>query len=214
MFQLTKVWVDPGPGVDSVEVRYTWCLPGKEPVWDGEEYAEIMVPVPGTDPVVRTAALEIPRYVEGHDCYLLHYRFGPGGEHRHGYSPVFTEEIIANEVEYVDEQGDLTEVRLLWSVGGWADPNWSQAALEGLPRPAADATTGPGTEQDGIAELAIYELVQSVPLPRRYVAQVCGPRGAEVEYCYQLLRAHSPLPEDDFERWDDNGGTKYYLTLA
>jgi hypothetical protein len=214
MFQLTKVWVDPGPGVDTVEVRYTWCLPGQEPAWDGEEYAEIMAPVPGTDPVVRTAALEIPRYVDGHDCYLLHYRFGPGGEHLSGYSDVFTEEIVPAEVEYVDEKGELTEVRVLWSVGGSADPNWSQSALEGLPRPASlPAPTGPGTEQDGLAELAIYELVQTVPLPRRYVAQVCGPRGCEVEYRYQLLRTSSPLPEDGFERWDDNGGQQYHLTL-
>ena len=213
MFQLTKTWVDPEPGIDTVEIRYTWCRNGAEPAWDGTEDADVMVPVPGTDPCVRTATLEIPRYLEGQDCYLLHYFFGPGGEHVEGYSPVFTDEIIASEVEYVDHDGALTEVRVLWSVGGWADQNWSQASLEGLPVPApASGPTGP--EQDGLADDAIYELVQTVPLPRRYVAKVWGPRGACVEYAYQLLRTNSPIPGSDFQHWDDNGGKRFQLTLA
>lgn len=212
MFQLTKLWVDPGPGVESMEIRYLWCASGGQPAWDGTEEAEVMVPVPGTDPCVRTATLEIPRYVEGSDCYLLHYRFGPGGEHVDGYSPVFTEEIAARDVEYVDHVGDLTEVRVLWSVDGWTAPNWSQAILDGLPASVA-APGGPGGEQDGVTDDAIYELVQTVPLPRRYVARMSGPRGHSVEYVYQLLRTGSPFPEDDFVRWDDNGGKRFYASF-
>jgi hypothetical protein len=212
VFQLTKVWVDPGPGIDTMEIRYTWCAHGEEPRWEGEEYAEIMSVVPDTSPRIRTAALEIPRYVSGQDSYLLHYRFGQGGEHIGGYSPVMTDEIVAREVEYVDDKGDLTEVRVLWSVGGGGAPNWSQARLEGLSLPAT-GPTGPDAEGEGLADDAIYELIQTVPLPRRYVAKVWGPRRETVEYVYQLLRTNSPLPEDDFERWDDNRGEKFYVTL-
>jgi hypothetical protein len=212
MFQLTKVWVDPGPGVESMEIRYVWCASGGQPAWDGTEEAEVMVPVPGSDPCVRTATLEIPRYVDGSDCYLLHYRFGPGGEHVDGYSPVFTEEIVARDVEYVDHVGDLTEVRVLWSVGGWTAQNWSQATLEGLPLSVA-APGGAGGEQDGVTDDAIYELVQTVPPPRRFVARMSGPRGQCVEYVYQLLRTGSPFPEDDFVRWDDNGGKRFYASF-
>jgi hypothetical protein len=212
MFQLTKVWVDPGPGVESMEIRYTWCASGSEPAWDGTEEAEVMVAVPGTDPCVRTADLEIPRYVDGADRYQLHYRFGPGGEHVDGYSPVFTEEIVSREVEYVDHAGELTEVRVLWSVGGWTAPNWSQATLDGLP-PSVAAPGGQGDEQDGVSDDAIYELVRTVPLPRRYVARMSGPRGQSVEYVYQLLRTGSPLPDDDFVRWDDNGGKRFYAVF-
>lgn len=213
MFQLTKTWVDPEPGIDTMEIRYTWCANGESPTWDGTEEAEVMVPVPGTDPCMRTATLEVPRYLHGHDCYLLHYRFGPGGEHADGYSPVFTEEIAAGEVEYVDHDGRLTEVRVLWSVGGWSDQNWTQATLDGLAvSPPASGPTGP--EQDGLAEDAIYELVQTVPLPRRYVAKVWGPRGSCVEYVHQLLRTNAPLPDDCFQYWDDNGGQRYSLRLS
>jgi hypothetical protein len=212
MFQLTKVWVDPGPGVDTMEIRYTWCPPGSEPGWDGDEEAEVMTPVAGTDPSVRTATLEIPRYVDGNPSYLLHYRFGPGGEHVDGYSSVITEEIVSREVDYVDHQGDLTEVRVLWSVGGWSAPNWSQATLVGLP-PSIAAPGAPGDEQSGLTDDAIYELVQTVPLPRRYVARIWAPRGDSVEYVYQLLRTGSPAPDQDFERWDDNEGKRFYTTL-
>jgi hypothetical protein len=212
VFQLTKLWVDPGPGIDTMEIRYTWCRHGEEPHWDGDEYAEVMAVLPDTDPPVRTAALEVPRCLDGDDSYVLHYRFGPGGEHITGYTPVISEEIVSAEVEYVDQDGDLTEVRVLWSVGGPGAPNWSQATLDGLP-PAVRGPTGRADEQEGLTDDAIYELVQTVPLPRRYVARVGGPRGAEVEYVYQLLRTNSPLPETDFERWEDNGGKKFYVTL-
>jgi hypothetical protein len=212
MFQLTKVFVDPGPGVETMEIRYTWCAPGAEPTWDGDEEAEVMTPVAGTDPCVRTATLEIPRYVNGSPSYRLHYRFGPGGEHVEGYSPVITDEIVAHDVEYVDHDGALTEVRVLWSIGGWSAPNWSQATLDGLP-PSVAAPGRPGDEQSGVTDDAIYELVRTVPLPHRFIARIWAPRGNCVEYVYQLLRTGSPIPGDDFERWDDNGGKRFQTTL-
>ncbi len=208
MFQLTKLWVDPSTHIDTMEVRYTWSSLGESPSWDGDEEAEVMRVVPNTDPKVRAADLEIPRYVNGEDTYLLHYRFGPGGEHLEGWSPVFSEVIMASEVEYLDRVGDLTEVRVLWSVDGSIASNWSQASLEGL---AISQTPDP--EQEGIADAAIYEFVQTVPLPRRYVAKVWGPQGAKVAYTYQLLRTNSPLREQDFERWDDNEGERFWMSL-
>lgn len=210
MFQLTKVWVDPEPGIDTIEIRWTWSAPDEQPLWDENESAEIMSVVANTDPAVRTAEVEIPRYVDGNDSYLLHYRFCRGGEHMAGWSPVFTEEIVTHEVEYIDTQGDLTEVRVLWSVAGSTAPNWSQATLLGLP---TSGQRTPDPEQEGLVDEAIYELVHAVPLPRHYVAKVWGPRGSTVEYSYQLLRTNAPVAEDQFERWDDNGGKHYRVEL-
>ena len=210
MFQLTKAWVDPEPGIDTIEIRWTWSRADEPPDWEENEGAEIMSVVPGTEPVVRTVEVEIPRYVDGQDSYLFHYRFSRGGEHMEGWSPVFTERIVSRPVEYIDTVGDLTEVRVAWSVAGSTAPNWSQATLEGLP------SVGPGTpdpEQEGLADEAIYELVQTVPLPRRYVAKVWGPEGSTVEYRYQLLRIHAPVEADQFEHWDDNEGRRYRIEL-
>jgi hypothetical protein len=211
VFQLTKIWVDPEPGIDTIEIRWTWSAADGSPDWDDNDAAELMSIVPGSNPVVRTAEIEIPRYVDGRDSYLLHYRFSRGGEHHQGFSPVFTERIVSREIEYVDTKGELTEVRLVWSVAGSTAPNWSQATLVGLP------ASGPGTpdpEQAGVADEAIYELIQTIPLPRRYVAKVWSPEGSTVEYRYQLLRNYAPTEADQFERWDDNGGAQYHVELT
>ena len=121
-------------------------------------------------------------------------------------SEVFSEEIVSREIDYLDREGRITEVRLLWGVDSWNAPNWTQATLEGLNLQTLPNRAGHDREGEGLADDAIYELIQTVPLPRRYVGKVWGPRGAQVEYRYQLLRTNSPLPEDDFAMWiTDNG---------
>jgi hypothetical protein len=214
MFQLTKIWVDPDDNVDSVEIRYTWSPIGSKPAWGTNEEAEVMMVVPGTTPRVRQGVLEIPRYLNDKDSYLLHYQFGGGGEHHAGFSHIFTEEIVAREIPYVDEEGKITEVRLLWSIDGWNAPNWTQARLQGLPLNLGKDTAGHDTEGEGIADEAIYELVQTVDLPRHFVAKVWGPKGSTVHYSFQLLRTNAPIPGDEFVRWDNNGGQNYTVQLT
>lgn len=213
MFQLTKIWVDQDPGIEMVELRYLWAPLGEPAHWEGQEETEVMAVVPNTMPRVRQAVIEIPRYMNGKDAYQLHHRFVYVLGGREEFSPVYTEEIIAQEVPYLDQEGRITEVRLLWGVNGWAAQNWTQAKLEGL-QLETTPTPGHDMEGEGIADDAIYELIQTVPLPRRYIAKVWGPRGATVEYVYQLLRTNSPLPEDDFARWDNNDLQNYRVVLT
>lgn len=214
MFQLTKVWVDQEPGIGMVEIRYLWSPLGEPARWEGQEEEEVMTAVPNTNPQVRQAVIEIPRYIDDKDSYQLHYRFVVVRQGREEFSPIFTEEIVAREVPYVDNAGRITEVRLLWGVNGWGAQNWTQAKLEGLNLQTIPTRAGHDIEGEGIADDAIYELIQTVPLPRRYVAKVWGPRGATVEYAYQLLRTNSPLPDDDLETWDNNESQNYRLALT
>ena len=209
MFQLAKVWIDNTPNPRTVEIRYTWSELGGKPSWSGHEESRVMSVLPNTNPPLRLALIEIPRKAN----YLLHYRFGGGGESREGFNHDFTEEIVSGEVEYVDNEGLITGVRVLWSVGGWGAPNWSQAKLKGLNLNTSEreGKRGGGV---GIADEAIYELVQTVPLPRRFAAQIWGPKGATVEYTLQLLRSNSPVPESDFVRWDNNQSQNYRAVLA
>jgi len=213
VFQLTKVWVDPNDRVDSVAIRFTWSALGAPAKWQGNDEAEVMAVIPNTNPKVRQAAIEIPRYLDGEDNYLLHFQFGGGGEPHTGFSQVYTEEIVAQEIPYVDNEGRVTEVRLLWSVGGWNAPNWSQARLEGLALYYDKNAPGHDQEGEGIADEAMYEMVQTVPLPRRFIGKVWGPRGATVEYSILLLRTNTPAPGDEFEKWDNNGGKNYSIVL-
>jgi hypothetical protein len=214
MFQITKVWVDPPDKVDSVEIRFTWSAIGEAPKWQGNDEAEVMSVIPNTTPRVRQAAIEIPRYLDGKDNYLLHYQFGGGGEHHAGFSQIYTEEIVSREIPYVDNEGLVTEVRILWSVGGWSAPNWSQSRLEGLALNYDKNEAGHDQEGEGIADEAMYEMVQTVPLPRRFVGKVWAPRGASVEYSLLLLRANTPTGNDEFQRWDNNGGKNYSVVLS
>jgi hypothetical protein len=214
MFQLTKVWIDQEPGIEMVEIRYLWSPLGVAAKWEGQEEEEVMTVVPNTSPQMRQGVIEIPRYLNGQDSYQLNYRFDFVRGGREQFSPIFTEEIVAREIPYVDTEGRITEVRLLWGVNGWTAQNWTQAKLEGLKLQTIPTRPGHDIEGEGIADDAMYELIQTVPLPRRYVAKVWGPRGATVEYVSQLLRTNSPIPEDDFERWDNGQGQNYRVVLA
>src|ERR1700730_5253275 len=118
MFQLTKVWVDPNDRVDSVELRFTWSALGEPPKWQGNDEAEVMSVIPSTNPKVRQAAIEIPRYLDGKDNYLLHYQFGGGGEHHAGFSQIYTEEIVSHEVAYVDSEARSHPREIPWRVAG------------------------------------------------------------------------------------------------
>ena len=214
MFQLTKLWIDEEPGIEMVEIRYTWSPLGEPATWQGQEEAEVMAVVANTTPRIRQAILEIPRYVNDQESYQLHHRFVFVREGREQFSPIFTEEIVAREVPYIDPEGRITEMRILWGVNGWSAQNWTQAKLAGLNLQTIPTRAGHDREGEGIADDAIYELIQTVPLPRRYVAKVWGPRGAAVEYVYQLLRTNSPLPEDDFAIWDNNQEQNYRVFLT
>jgi hypothetical protein len=214
VFQLTKTWVDQEPGIEMVEIRYTWSALGEAAKWNGQEETEVMSVVSNTTPRLRQGVIEIPRYLDNKDSYQLHYRFVFVRGGREEFSPIFTEEIVAQEVPYIDTAGRITEVRLLWSVNGWTAQNWTQAKLEGLNLTTNEMRAGHDREGEGIADDAIYELIRTVPLPRRYVAKVWGPRGATVEYTYQLLRTNSPIPDDDFTAWDNNETQNYRVVLS
>jgi hypothetical protein len=213
VFQLNKVWIDQEPGIEMVEIRFTWSPLGVPAKWEGQEESEVMRVVPNTDPKARQAVIEIPRYLNGQESYQLHHRFLYVRDGRELLTPIYSEEIISQEVPYVDAEGRMTEVRVLWGVNGWAAQNWTQAKLEGLALQTVSNRAGHDTEGEGLADDAIYELIQTVPLPRRYVSKVWGPRGATVEYTYQILRTNSPIPDDDFVRWDNNQGQNYRITL-
>jgi len=208
LFGLRKAWVDPGPGIELVQLHHTWTLPGQDPDWEAGD-VRVLTPT-GTAPGLRTAVIEVPRQVDGAREFLLHHFFYVvhGTEWRS--SPVFTEEIVAREVTYEDRDGDWTHVGIGWGVppdeAVPAAPNYTAAAMDGLSfeEPGAGAPPEPAP---------IHEFVQAQPLPHVFRGLVWGPRGAELQYVVHLVRAGSPRPEEDGETWDDNGGSGWTLTL-
>jgi hypothetical protein len=214
MFQLAKVWIDTIPNPNTVEIRYTWSDLQREATLErrGRSRGDAGRAEHESSDAPRSArdsTLPQPQTQLSSALPLRRRRRVPRGGFDHG----FTEEIVSSEVEYIDNEGRITEVRVLWSADGWSAPNWSHARLEGLQLKAHQDQEGHHAEGEGLADEAIYELVQTVPLPRRFVARVWGPMATTVEYVFQLLRTNSPVPDDDFQRWHNNQGQNYRLVL-
>jgi hypothetical protein len=208
VFGMLKTWIDPGPDIALVQVHYTWSPHGAEPEWDGAEQA-VLAPHPAA-PGLRTTVLDLPRYVDGRSEYSLHHFFFVVRANDQAASPVLTEEVVSREIAYEDADGELTSVGVIWSAVEARDdlavPNYTSAAMDGLPFQSPGTGTSP-------EEGDLYEFVRAQPLPHTFRGTVWGLRGSQVRYGYHLLRKGGPDPADDVERWDDNAGTGWTVTL-
>ena len=208
VFGLRKTWIDPGPGIAMVQIHYTWTPQGGEPDWADAEEA-VLAPHAAA-PGLRTAVLDVPRYVEGAADYSLHHFFFVVSASDRVASPVFTEDVVSREIVYEDGGGGLTSVGVIWSaVEGSAElsvPNYTSAAMDGLAFQSRGAGESPEHGN-------LYEFVRAQPLPHVFRGTVWGIRGSRIRYGYHLLRKGSPDPSDDVERWDDNAGGGWIVDL-
>jgi hypothetical protein len=94
----------------------------------------------------------------------------------------------------------------VWTVGESRDPNYSVLALDGLP------FSGDDDRAEGQTVSPIFEFVQAVSPPHVFRGRVWGVKGQPVTHAFHLVRLGSPGGDDD-ERWDDNGGTGWQLTI-
>jgi hypothetical protein len=144
--------------------------------------------------------------VDGATDYLLHYYFFVAGAGTQLSTPMITEQIGAREVRYDDADNRYTNVGVIWTVGESQDPNYSVAALDGLAFSGQDEGTGAETFTP------IFEFVQAVAPPHVFRGRVWGVRGQPVTHAFHLVRLGSPAG-DDAERWDDNDGKGWQLTI-
>jgi hypothetical protein len=208
VFGVRKTWVDPGPDIAMVQIHYAWTPRGAEPDWADAEEA-VLAPRPGT-PGLRTAVLDVPRFLDGATDYSLHHFFFVVGANDRAASAVFTEDIVAREIIYEDQAGEYTAVGVIWSAveisPELAVPNYTSAAMDGLPFQSSGAGTSPEHGN-------IYEFVRAQPLAHVFRGMVWGLRGSQIRYGYHLIRQGSPNPADDSEAWDDNGGSGWTVDL-
>jgi hypothetical protein len=206
VFGLRKTWVDPEPGIAMVQIHYCWTRPGAEPDWANAEEA-VLAPESGTAGL-RTAVLEVPRFVDGAPDYALHHFFFVVSTSDRAASPVFTEDVVAREITYTDEAERYTSVGVVWNaVDDWPDlsvPNYTSTAMDGL------SFQSPGSAPENAS---IYEFVHAQPLPHVFRGMLWGVRGSQIRYGYHLIRQGSPNPAEDTESWDDNGGDGWTVIL-
>jgi hypothetical protein len=208
VFGLRKTWVDPGPGIAMVQIHYTWTPLGRDPDWADAEEA-VLAPQPDA-PLVRSAVLEVPRFVDGAANYSLHHFFFVVATPDQTASPVFTEDVVCREVTCEDAAGHFTSIGIAWSAVE-ASPvlavaNYTSAAMDGLSFQTIGADAAPEPSN-------IYEFVRAQPLPHVFRGLVWGVRGSRLRYVFHQLRHGSPNTADDIESWADNGGAGWTLDL-
>lgn len=206
---LRKTWRDTEPGISMVQIQYAWTPTGDDPDWDSAAET-VLLRIPDAWGL-RTAVLEVPRFVSGSPNFTLHHFFFIIRGTDRIATQHYSEDIVAREVVYEDPDGDYTTVGVSWEqVEESPDlpplPNYTVAAMDGLSFTSSGADAPP-------EPASIYDFVRAQPLPHVFRALVWGVRGSQVRYTFHLQRAGSADPADDGDEWSDNGGSGWRVEL-
>src|SRR5262249_48027225 len=153
-FYIKKTFVDNGPGIELVNIHYTWTPVGEMPNWEAHRETRVMprggvlmrgmggttidesgqavqtaverveLPDDGTRRKIIRLPKAIPDAKTGGftENYAAHHYFEIFRNGQREQSPLYTEEIVSKEVEYVDFQGTLGGMCIFWSIYDWDSP--------------------------------------------------------------------------------------------
>src|SRR5229473_3317095 len=157
-FYIKKTYVDSEPGIELVNIHYTWTPPGEMPNWDSGGYTE---------------------------NYAFHHYFEVFRNGKREQSPLYTEEIVSKEVEYLDFQGNLGGMCIFWSAYDWDAPQYQPTeeanfvARFGEDNPYRSHKFYGAEDKENFSRIRA-EMLKALPLPRRFVGKIYGPRGAQI----------------------------------
>ena len=167
------------------------------------------------DDGIRRKVLRLPKAIPDPSApnglsehYAFHHYFEVFRHGKREQSLLYTEEIVAKEVEFLDFQGTLGGTCIFWSVYDWDAPQY-QPTEEGsfTPRFGEDNPYRShkfyGAEDKENFSRIRSEMLKSLPLPRRFVGKIYGPKGAEVHQRWHVGALWSP---NVAERWEDYWG--------
>jgi len=240
-FYMKRSYVDNEPGIELVNIHYTWTPLGEMPNWEAHRETRVMprggVLVRGMggttvdesgqyvqtsserielpDDGVRRKVLRLPKAIsdpsvpEGYtENYAFHHYFETFRNGKREQSALYTEEMVSKEVEYIDFQGNLGGMCIFWSVYDWDAPQYQPTeehnfiAQFGEDNPYRSHKFY-GTEDKENFSRIRSEMLRSLPLPRRFVGKIYGPKGAEVHQRWHVGALWSP---NVAERWEDYWG--------
>ena len=155
-FYIKRNYVDNGPGIEMVNIHYTWTPLNQAPDWEAHRETRSM-PRGGTlmrgfggttldetgesvqtqgqvielpDDGVRRKVIRLPSDVwdpgqEKHvEEYVFHHYYEIFRDGKREESPLYTEEIVAQEVEFADNDGTLGGMCIYWSIYDWDAPQY------------------------------------------------------------------------------------------
>jgi hypothetical protein len=125
------------------------------------------------------------------DHYSLHHYFEIFRGERRELSPSYTEEIVTKHVEFFDFQGILGSMCVYWSIYDWDAPQYEPTedpnfiARYGEDNPYRSFKFYGREDKDDFYRMRT-QMVAALPMPRRFVAKIRGPKGAQVHQRWHL----------------------------
>jgi hypothetical protein len=237
-FYMKKSFEDPAPDIELVNIHYSWTPAGEPPNWDayretrmmprggvllkgmggttldesGEWGQSVVERVELPDDGIRRKVLRLPNgiQVDGsfHEHYAFHHYFEVFHQGQRHHSPLFSEDIVTKEIEYIDHVGNIGGMCVYWSIYDWDAPQYSPTeeqnfvAWYGEDNPFRSHKLYASENKDEFLRIR-SEMVAALPMPRRFVTRIRGPRGAELQQGWHVGGMYTANRGD---RWEDYWG--------
>ena len=137
--------------------------------------------------------------------YLFHFFYDVWSNGAASPTPMFTEEIVCQEIELTDWHGNVSGACAHWSVhDGDAFVYSPTETADFIARYGEDAPLRShkfyGQDDRNWFTRAKWAVVQQLPLPRRWRTKVWGPRGASLIQGWHVGFVDQPSPPGEFPR--------------
>ncbi|MGE0823833.1 MAG: hypothetical protein AB7G75_00935 [Candidatus Binatia bacterium] len=145
------------------------------------------------------------KYVEH---YAFHHYFEIFRDGKREQSPLYTEEIVSKEVEFVDYQGTLGGMCIYWSINDWDAPQYQPTEVPEFIEKYGEDSPYRSFKFYGSQDMEEFsriraEMLKALPLPRRFVGKIRGPKGAQIVQSWHVGGMWTP---NRTERWESYWG--------
>jgi hypothetical protein len=239
-FYIKRTYMDTEPGIELVNIHYTWTPLGEQPDWEAHRETRAMprggvlmrgmggTTVDESGQYVQTASeiielpddgtrrkvIRLPKAIANPatggftENYAFHHYFEIFRNGQREQSPLYTEEIVSKEVEYVDFQGNLGGMCIFWSIYDWDAPQYQPTEEANFIAQFGEDSPYRSFKFYGVEDKETFsrvrsEMLQALPMPRRYLGKIHGPRGSDVHQRWHVGNLWQPNPA---ERWEDYWG--------
>jgi hypothetical protein len=140
--------------------------------------------------------------------YAFHHYFEIFRNGKREQTPLYSEEIVSKEVEYLDFQGTLGGMCIFWSVYDWDAPQYQPTEESRFIERFGEDSPYRSHKFYGSEDMENFgrirsEMLRTLPTPRRFVGKIYGPKGTQVHQRWHVGGLWDPDPA---RRWEDYWG--------
>jgi hypothetical protein len=145
--------------------------------------------------------------------YAFHHYFEVFRNGKREQSPLYTEEIVNKEVEFIDNQGTLGGMCIYWSINDWDAPQYQPTEVPEFIEKYGEDNPYRSHKFYGSEDMEEFgriraDMLKTLPLPRRFVGKVRGPKGAQVLQSWHVGGMWTP---NRSERWESYWGNNVHI---